>query len=380
MTAKVALVLGIRPDIIRASLIIGLLDESPDIDLTFIWSGQHYSDNLKDVFFRELNVRKPDIELGCSGETDAEVSSKIIERLYNALDEIKPDAVMFLGDTNTNAGALAATQHNIPLIHIEGCMRSYDWRMPEEKYRTFTDHLSDIIYAYLDAYKKKGLDEGIKDERIVVVGNPIVDVLNKYYNDEMKAGAGETLKKYDVSKGEYCLMTCHRRENVEEKDPLRRIVKLLSKVDKTIVFAASYRTQKSLKKFGIELPSNVNLVDPIGYMDFLHLMGNASYILTDSGTVVEEACVLKVPTIQMRYTTERPETYDVGASIRFDPTIDYDDSEYEKVISGVNSIIGGNWDNPFGDGKSSRRIADDIINRAKSGAGFDTHDRKKTTM
>src|SRR3989344_2112179 len=152
MTAKLALILGIRPDIIRAAKIIKLLDKDSNVNLKFIWSGQHYSNNLKGIFFRELNLRNPDFELGCSGETDAEVASKVINKLYNVLREIKPEAVIFLGDNNTNCGALAAAQLNIPIIHIEGCMRSYDWRMPEEKYRTMVDHISDVIYAYLDSY------------------------------------------------------------------------------------------------------------------------------------------------------------------------------------------------------------------------------------
>ena len=145
---KLAIVLGIRPDVIRASLVLNGLRRRPDIDVTFIWSGQHYSDNLKDIFFRELEVLPPEIELGAGGNTDAEISSQVIARLYPVLAELQPAAVVFLGDTNTVMGCLAVTQLNIPLVHIEGCMRAYDWRMPEEKCRTTIDHLSDLIYTY----------------------------------------------------------------------------------------------------------------------------------------------------------------------------------------------------------------------------------------
>ena len=175
------IILGIRPDVIRASIFLNLIREDPRIKVTFIWSGQHYSDNLKDIFFKELGVKEPEIELGASGNNDAEVSSSIISRLYPVLEKLKPDAAMFLGDTNTVISCIAAAQLNIPIIHFEGLMRSYDWRMPEEKYRGIIDHLSDVIYSYYPEYKKQGIDEGINPKAIVIVTNPIVDILNKYY-------------------------------------------------------------------------------------------------------------------------------------------------------------------------------------------------------
>ena len=178
---KLAIVLGIRPDVIRASLVLNRIREATDFDVVFIWSGQHYSDNLKDVFFRELGVRPPDVELGAGGTTDAEVSAAVISRLYPVLDEMRPEAVVFLGDTNTVMGCLAAAQFNIPIVHIEGCMRSYDWRMPEEKYRGTIDHLADVIYTYFDEYRRQGVAEGLNPASIVVVQNLIVDVLDAYY-------------------------------------------------------------------------------------------------------------------------------------------------------------------------------------------------------
>ena len=178
---KLAIVLGIRPDVIRASLVLNALRSRDDIDVTFIWSGQHYSDNLKDIFFRELDVAPPEIELGAGGSTDAEISSQVIARLFPVLEDLEPDAVVFLGDTNTVMGCLAVTQQNIPLVHIEGCMRAYDWRMPEEKCRTTIDHLSDVIYTYFDEYKAQGVAEGLNPASIVVVQNLIVDVLDHYY-------------------------------------------------------------------------------------------------------------------------------------------------------------------------------------------------------
>ena len=180
---KLAVILGIRPDLIRASLILKRLQEQLGDQLVFIWSGQHYSDSLKDVFLRELEIQKPQIELAAGGDTDAATVGSVIERLYPVLKAIDPAAAVFLGDTNTVMGCLAAAQLNIPIVHIEGCMRSYDWRMPEEKYRTTIDHLADVIYTYFDEYKQQGIAEGLNPRNIVVVENLIVDVLNAYYFD-----------------------------------------------------------------------------------------------------------------------------------------------------------------------------------------------------
>ena len=215
---NLAIILGIRPDVIRASLILNAIRERDDFDVNFIWSGQHYSDNLKDVFFRELNVKPPEVELGAGGSTDAEVSAAVISKLYPVLEELKPEAAVFLGDTNTVMGCLAAAQQNIPIVHIEGCMRSYDWRMPEEKYRGTIDHLSDVIYTYFPEYKEQAIAEGLNPKRIVLVQNLIVDVLNAYYYDrkhqydEMADDA--YFSDRGIERGEFYLMTCHRRENV----------------------------------------------------------------------------------------------------------------------------------------------------------------------
>ena len=176
-----AIILGIRPDVIRASKILKLLKNQNDVSFDFLWSGQHYSENMKDTFFKQLNVPIPDYEFTVDTQNDATIVSSTITNLYNHFGNHKYNAAVFLGDTNTVMGSISAAQHNIPIVHIEGCMRSYDWRMPEEKYRTVIDHLSDRIYAYLDSYKKQGLNEGISDKIIKVTGNPIVDIINENF-------------------------------------------------------------------------------------------------------------------------------------------------------------------------------------------------------
>lgn len=373
---KLAIILGIRPDVIRASLILNKIRSHPDADVTFIWSGQHYSDNLKDIFFRELGVAPPEIELGAKGATDAEVSSSVIAKLYPVLEQLQPAAAVFLGDTNTVMGCLAVTQLNIPLVHIEGCMRAYDWRMPEEKCRTTIDHLSDVIYTYFDEYKRQGIAEGLNPANIVVVQNLIVDVLNTYYFDRKsfydEMASASFFADRGIEAGEYYLSTCHRRENVEDRVNLENVLALLAATDRKVYLPAGYRTQRKLTDFGLTLPSNVIAVDPIGYDEMLALMVNARGVITDSGTVVEETAVLQVPSVQMRRATERPQVYDCGSSVKFDPG--RPDAYPNNVVLGkLESLYGKNWDHNLGDGKSSQRVVDDLLDRLGRPNGFRQH-------
>jgi len=316
----IAIILGIRPDVIRASKILKLLESSNNLTYDFIWSGQHYSENMKDVFFEQLNVPKPNVEFEIEKGNDAAIVSSVIKNIYNHLEKNKYKAVIFLGDTNTVMGSIAVAQHNIPIVHIEGCMRSYDWRMPEEKYRTTIDHLSDRIYAYLDGYKNQGLKEGISEQIIKVTGNPIVDIINENKN---LFESGDQFLSQEISKliekDDFLLATVHRRENVLEESSLKEIVNLINKTDKNVIFPMGYTTQKKMKEFNLNLNSNVYVCDPIGYLEFMHLLGRSDYVLSDSGTVIEEACILGTASIQLRFSTERPEVYDVKSSVKFDP-------------------------------------------------------------
>jgi UDP-N-acetylglucosamine 2-epimerase (non-hydrolysing) len=293
------------------------------------------------------------------------VVASVISRLFPVLRDLQPVAAVFLGDTNTTQGALAAAQLNIPIVHIEGCMRSYDWRMPEEKYRTVTDHLADVIYAYVDEYKDQGIREGLNPDNIVVVGNPIVDVLNHYYFSQQDKYAAlatsEFFSRRGIQKGEFYLMTCHRRENVNASS-LHAIVNLIAHAPHRVYFPASYRTQKQISAIGLSLPSNLIMVDPIGYEELLCLLVNSRGVITDSGTVVEEACVLQVPSVQMRKSTERPQVYDLGSSVKFDPA-EPDTYPAAEVFRKLEGLYGKRWSHNLGDGKSSERIASDLHRR-----------------
>ncbi len=360
------IILGIRPDVIRASIFLNLIREDSRVKVTFIWSGQHYSDNLKDIFFKELGVKAPEIELGATGDNDAEVSSSIISKLYPVLEKLKPDAAMFLGDTNTVISCIAAAQLNIPIIHFEGLMRSYDWRMPEEKYRGIIDHLSDVIYTYYPEYEKQGIDEGINPKAIVLVTNPIVDILNKYFYDKKnffeKLASEDFFTSRNLEKGRYYVATWHRRENVHIESSVKSILELLSKAPMMVYMPTSYRTQKVLKQMRITIPDNIKIVDPVGYNEFLVLMTNSAGVITDSGTVVEETSVLGIPSLQMRKATERPQTYDSKSSVKFDPSRPKD-YPAEIIYKKLSFLSKTKWDHNLGDGKASERIYLDVVDR-----------------
>tara|TARA_B100000900_G_C20568636_1_gene712223 strand:- start:780 stop:1937 length:1158 start_codon:yes stop_codon:yes gene_type:complete len=359
-----AIILGIRPDVIRASKILKLLEDQNEIEFDFIWSGQHYSENMKDTFFNQLNVSKPNYEFEVNKNSDATIVASTIENLYNHFSNHKYKAAVFLGDTNTVMGSIAAAQHNIPIVHIEGCMRSYDWRMPEEKYRTIIDHLSDRIYAYLDNYKKQGLNEGISENIIKVTGNPIVDIINE--NLEFFDSGSKFLPKdvLDLIEKKFVLVTCHRRENILNPQSFENIMNLLNNIENTnVIFPMGYKTQEILRDSNYKLGNHIKVIDPIGYLEFMYLLKNSEYVATDSGTVVEEACILGIPSIQMRYSTERPEVYDVKASVKFDPTVN--DDSVISVINKVNGLISTKWSNPFGDGTASEIIVNDLVELSK---------------
>lgn len=362
---KILLVLGIRPDVIRSSIMIREFRKRLGSNFKLVWSGQHYSDNLKDVFFRELELAPPEIELGIIGNTDAELVSSMISELSKVLVIEDPSVVVFLGDTNTVTGAIAAAQLNIPIVHIEGCMRSYDWRMPEEKYRIIADHLSDVIYAYLDEYKEQGKAEGIPETNIVVTGNPIVDVLQEYFLSGklrmLSSDFQEYLRnKYNASLKNYFLMTCHRRENIEDRNTLTNIFRFVQNCGRQVIFPAGYRTQRMISEFELEVPQNVTLVDPVGYLELLELMANSNGVFTDSGTIVEEAAIIGIPSVQMRKSTERPQVYECGASVKFDPS---QEENYGTILFNLNQLSLKNWSQPFGDGSASYRIVDDLLMR-----------------
>ena len=363
---KVAFVLGIRPDLVRAAPLFAKFKDLAEFDVTFIWSGQHYSANLKDSFLFELNIPTPDVELQINTDDDISIVSSGILQLGKYLESNRHDCIMFLGDTNTVLLSLAPSILNIPIIHIEGCMRSFDINMPEERNRRMIDKISSRIYAYLPRYKAIGIFEGIPDESIVTTGNLAVDAVNFFMNlnswKTFENDAYEWRKLLGVN-DEYALMTCHRRENINSEVALRRITELAGEQKFQVIFAAGYATQRKIKEFNIALPINVIITDPLEYSLFLPSLLSANLVITDSGTVVEESSILGIPSVQIRRSTERPEVYWSGSSVKYDP--------HAVEIDEVNNNFPKAWNHGLGDGNAANLIIHDLNLWLKGGMNPD---------
>lgn len=295
---KVVTVAGCRPEWIRLSLIIPKLDRYCDHILAD--TGQNYDPNLRDIFLDELNIRKPDYELGAVG-TFGEQVAHLFMKLEDILEKEKPDAFIVLGDTNSSLGAIVAKRLGIRVFHMEAGNRCFDDRVPEEVNRRIIDHSSDILMPYTERSRQNLLDEGIHSSRIYVTGNPIKEVIDHYTKEIGWVG--------DKS---YYLVTLHRQENVDDPERLQSFVDTLNKLDKPVLWPIHPRTRKKLK--GLELVANIALVDPMGFFAFISKERHAYCVLTDSGTVQEECAIFGVPVVTLRDSTERPETIEAGSN------------------------------------------------------------------
>ncbi|HIQ38831.1 MAG TPA: UDP-N-acetylglucosamine 2-epimerase (non-hydrolyzing), partial [Methanothermococcus okinawensis] len=300
----------------------------------------------------ELPGAKYNLNVG-SG-THAEKTGKMLIGIEKVLLMEKPDVVLVQGDTDTVlAGALAASKLNIKIGHIEAGLRSYDKNMPEEINRVLTDHISDYLFAPTEKAKDNLLREGIDLDKIFVTGNTIVDGI--YQNLEIAKLKSKILNELDLKEREYFLVTTHRKENVDNKNRLEGILKGLELISKEydfdIVFPIHPRASKRIKEFGLKVNDSIKVIEPLGYLDFLKLEAGARLILTDSGGIQEESCILRVPCVTLRDNTERPETLEVGSNVLVG-TIP------ERILNGVKLMLErkNNWINPFGDGKAAKRI------------------------
>lgn len=375
---KIVTFLGIRPDLIRMVKLLRLLDKGQKkygYEHIFVHSGQHFDYQLDGLFYEEMGIRKPDINLGVGKElkesgkptSHAYQTALLYEKTAEMLEKVKPDLVMYLGDTNTILSSVVVARYGIPVVHIEGGGRSYDWRMPEEKNRTVIDHLSDMIYCYLPRYRDILLKEGIPPYRIKDVGNIIVDPINEF---DAKAEATDALKKVGVKSGQYCLSTIHREENTSTKAALTEKMRGLIKISKDmpVVLPVMPRVKAMLQKTGLDKElekSNVITTEPLGFLEFMKLEKHAKLIVSDSGTVQEEALVFGVPCLITRLSTERPETMEAGATI-----LDNGDvyAAAQRALK-----LDKNWDrnvlNPYGDGKRSPSevVFNDLMDKLKTG-------------
>ncbi len=355
---KIMTILGIRPDFIRMSEIIKGLDAASSVEHILVHTGQHYSYTMDRIFFEEMNLRKPDYNCGVGSGTHGEQTGKVIIEVEKIILKEKPDLCLLLGDANPTLSAISAAKANVKVAHIEGGMRSFDWRMPEEKNRIIVDHISDYLYVYTHRYKEHALLEGIPEYKVFVVGNPIVDIVNLYCT--RAAAESNILKKMNLKEGQYVLVTFHRQENVDDPMVLADSIKGFDMVAKClkmpVYYPTSLRTEKRLKEFGIEVPRTILQTEPLGFIDFLKAEQEAALIITDSGTVQEEACILNVPCVVVRLSTERPETIQVGGCILAG-------TEPQHIVEAAEKMIGveRNWQHILGDGHTSERIARHLV-------------------
>ncbi len=345
---KICIVVGTRPEIIKMSPVIRECQRR-QLRFFIVHTNQHYSANLDKIFFSELKLPRPKYNLHANGGTPAEGSAAMLIGLEKILKKEKPTVVLVEGDTNTVlAGALAASRLNIKIGHVEAGLRSYFNEMPEERNRILTDHCSDFLFTPTQGAKNILKKEGMPLDSIFVVGNTIVDAVHQ--NLPLSKHKG-TFKKT------YFLATFHRAENVDNKKRLSGILAGLEAVSKEynmrILCPLHPRTKDRIRTFSLPLPKGVEFIDPVGYLEFLWLESHAELVLTDSGGIQEEACILRVPCVTLRDNTERPETLAVGSNILAGATA-------KKIVSSTKKMlqIKKNWHNPFGDGKTAARIID----------------------
>ena len=339
---KIMTILGTRPEIIRLSRIIAVLDQSGEQHV-LVHTGQNFDATLSDVFFEELGVRPPDHYLGARGESFGEQIGQIVKLSEQVLRAERPDRLLILGDTNSSLSAIVAKRMGIPVFHMEAGNRCYDDRVPEEVNRRVIDHSSDVLMPYTERSRQNLLREGIEGRRIYVTGNPINEVINHYGDRISESTVHARLK---VTPGNYFLVTMHREENVDVEDRLRSLVAALEalheKYQMPVVCSLHPRTRKRMEKFRVRAESQaLRFVEPLGFFDFIQLERSAFCVLSDSGTVQEECCIFKAANVTIRDVTERPETLECGSNM-------LSGADRDDILRCVQTVAGrrGGWNVP----------------------------------
>ena len=309
---KVMTIVGTRPEIIRLSRTIAKLDEF--FDHVLVHTGQNYDYELNQIFFDDLEIRAPDVFLECAGGNAAETMAQVISKSDRVLSELKPDALLILGDTNSALAAISAKRKKIPIFHMEAGNRCFDLRVPEEINRKIVDHISDVNMPYSDITREYLLNEGIKPDLIVKTGSPMDEVLRHYQN---KIQASDVLSRLSLSKSEYFLVSVHREENVDSTKNIYSYVEVLNilanKYQYPIIVSTHPRTRKKIESLNLCFHPLVNLLKPLGFSDYVRLQMDAKVVLSDSGTITEESSILNFPAINIREAQERPEGLEEGS-------------------------------------------------------------------
>jgi len=309
---KVMTMVGTRPEIIRLSRVIAQLDKY--CDHVLVHTGQNYDYELNEIFFSQLEIRKPDHFLGAAGSTAAETIGKVITLADLAFEKYEPDAFLILGDTNSSLAAISAKRRKIPIFHMEAGNRCFDLRVPEEINRKIVDHISDINLTYSQIAREYLLREGLPADQIIKTGSPMREVLD-YYKDGIESS--NILNQLNLIAGEYFLVSAHREENVDDPKGLKKFINLLNflahKYGHPIIVSTHPRTRKQLEKLGFEVSDLVKFLKPFGFLDYVRLQISAKCVLSDSGTITEESSILNFSALNLREVQERPEGFEEGA-------------------------------------------------------------------
>tara|TARA_B100001059_G_scaffold206217_1_gene216855 strand:- start:4887 stop:5957 length:1071 start_codon:yes stop_codon:yes gene_type:complete len=348
---KITTIIGARPQFIKAAMVSRAISQS-GIKEDIIHTGQHFDKNMSEIFFEEMGIKKPSINLGIGGGTHGKNTGRMIEAIEKVLLDQKADCVLVYGDTDsTLAGSLAASKLHIPVAHVESGLRSFNRKMPEEINRVLTDHISNILFIPTKNAELNLKSEGIKEESIYFVGDVMYDAA--LYFGEVAKKESSILDRLDVNANEYSLVSIHRAENTDDFKRLHSIISGLKHYNKTIIFPMHPRTKKYLKKFELKVPTNVIEIPPVGFLDMIMLEMNANLIATDSGGVQKEAFFHKIPCVTLREETEWVELIDSGWNKLAPPT---DSKKITKILNNSLGNIGKNI-TPYGNGNASELIA-----------------------
>jgi UDP-N-acetyl-L-fucosamine synthase len=309
---KVVTILGTRPEIIRLSRVMALLDEC--VNHVVVHTGQNYDYELNEVFFKDLKLRKPDYFLGVNTASVGTVLGETLMKSEEVLRKEKPDAVLILGDTNSSIACIIAKRLKIPVYHMEAGNRCFDLNVPEEINRRIIDHTADFNLVYTEHARRHLLSEGLPHRKIYLTGSPLFEVIN-YYRDNI--GKSNVLKQLGLQRKEYFVVSVHREENVDNPENLRKILdflnSLVAKYGKRIIFSTHPRTKNRIEKLAdVKVDGMVEFHKPFGFFDYVHLEMNACCTISDSGTISEESAMLSFPAVTIREATERPESLDAG--------------------------------------------------------------------
>ncbi len=305
---KVMTVVGTRPEIIRLSSVIRRLDNTTAVEHYLVHTGQNYDYELNDIFFDDLQLRKPTYYLDAATSSSLETIANIISKIGPVIDEVKPDAFLILGDTNSCLSAIVAKKKHIPIFHMEAGNRCFDQRVPEEINRKIVDHISDINMPYSSIAREYLIKEGIAADRIIKIGSPLYEVINDHMDKILES---DVLIRYKLKPQEYFLLSSHREENIDSEVNFYKLVDILNmiadKYNLPLIVSTHPRTFNKIKKEKIQLSSKVKLLKPFSFTDYIKLQINAKAVLSDSGTISEEASILGLRALNLRQAHERPE-------------------------------------------------------------------------